>query len=273
MHHTNVDRLWAYWQAISPGHAIFQDSYEGGARYSTPSGTVITPDSALAPFFRNDSEFHTTRSVANIKGLGYSYLGLEYWDKSNAQMAQDAKKLIHRLYGPDQSQIEQQLVQINGSLTSTRYMARLQLNVAELDRPCTVELYVGQQHGGSFVVMAQPKTGIVHGGIPLDDTLQNSKLGGMTTVDTVRSLQGLLTLAVINVRFDSTLPQRNSIFGEWLLTESQGQSERIPLDSISGFKIEIEGIDITRPLNESDLPIRGASRMWPVNATENSHVQ
>ncbi|KJZ70883.1 hypothetical protein HIM_09748 [Hirsutella minnesotensis 3608] len=51
LHHTQVDRLWSYWQAIHPDMADFSGSYSGGARFTTPAGSTINQDSPLMPGF------------------------------------------------------------------------------------------------------------------------------------------------------------------------------------------------------------------------------
>ncbi|PHH74988.1 hypothetical protein CDD80_2711 [Ophiocordyceps camponoti-rufipedis] len=86
MHHCNADRMWALWSAMNPDSVIFNETYSGGSRWGTPSGSDISPDSPLQPFYQRNGQFHTSRSVQSIKSFGYSYPGLEYWQKSPATM-------------------------------------------------------------------------------------------------------------------------------------------------------------------------------------------
>lgn len=199
LHHANVDRLWAYWQAISPDHGIFHEPYTGSSRFSTPNGTTITPDSPLEPFYKSDNDYHSTRSVSRIRDLGYCYFGLEHWEKSDAQMKHAAQGIINRLYGPNATDPER-LIQINKS-TTTRFMAHVQLDVAGIDRPCTLEIYLGPRHAGSFVVMAQPEKGTVYGGIPLGKAIGESGMGWMAATSIVQWIQSSLEISVVKVRF------------------------------------------------------------------------
>uniref|UniRef100_A0A8H7NEV0 tyrosinase n=1 Tax=Bionectria ochroleuca TaxID=29856 RepID=A0A8H7NEV0_BIOOC len=201
LHHANVDRLWAYWQAISPDHGIFHEPYVGSSRFSTPNGTTITPDSPLEPFYKSDNDYHSTRSVSRIRDLGYCYFGLEHWEKSDAQMKHAAQGIINRLYGPNATDPEP-LIQINKS-TTTRFMAHVQLDVAGIDRPCTLEIYLGPRHAGSFVVMAQPEKGMVYGGIPLSKAIGESGMGWMAATSIVQWIQSSLEVSVVKVRFHS----------------------------------------------------------------------
>lgn len=195
LHHANVDRLWAYWQAIHPEEDIFQDSYEGGSRYSTPQDTVITPDSPLEPFFQADGTFHTTRSVRSIQGFGYTYPELEYWAKSEEQLREDARSLINRLYSGDGAKRDTRRDD------GTRYFASIQLDVTEVERPCLVEVYIDDVKAGSLVVMGQPEIGVVHGDIPLNDALEALGKRGTDADATVSSIQDLLSVAIAKVRF------------------------------------------------------------------------
>ncbi|KAM3517514.1 hypothetical protein NHJ13051_008917 [Beauveria bassiana] len=102
LHHSNVDRLWAYWQAIYPEASTFNGRYQCLSRFNTLSGTMTSLDPPLQPFRQANGEWHTSRSVNSIKTFGYAYQGLEYWTKSETEMQQGAGELINSLYGPEE---------------------------------------------------------------------------------------------------------------------------------------------------------------------------
>ncbi|KAM3451774.1 hypothetical protein MY3296_005054 [Beauveria thailandica] len=107
LHHSNVDRLWAYWQAIYPEASTFNGRYQGLSRFSTLLGTMIGLDSPLQPFRQANGEWHTPRSVNSIKTFGYAYQGLEgYWNKnkSETEVQQSVVELFNSLYGPEAKQ-------------------------------------------------------------------------------------------------------------------------------------------------------------------------
>ncbi|POS71536.1 hypothetical protein DHEL01_v210068, partial [Diaporthe helianthi] len=80
LHHTNVDRLIALWQAIYPNSSIFTVvDYAAAALYGLPAGNV-SADTPLKPFRiphgspdGSPDGFHTSRSVRDIAVLGYTY--------------------------------------------------------------------------------------------------------------------------------------------------------------------------------------------------------
>lgn len=209
MHHCNVDRLWAYWEAMHPDDAIFEDSYSGGSRFATPEGTTITPDSPLKPFSQASGDFHTTRSVRTIQGFGYSYQELEYWQKSEEQMRQDAKRLINRLYSDAEAHTQKLM---RREEQTTRYFVNVELDVTEVERPCQVVVYVGGAKAGSLVVMAQPAKGIIHGAFALDDAIAKSGVYGKGTDSTVDSLEASLGLEILKVRRPA---DPLVLFGSW----------------------------------------------------------
>ncbi|OAA74566.1 tyrosinase precursor [Akanthomyces lecanii RCEF 1005] len=104
LHHSNVDRLWAYWQAMHPEASTFNGAYQGLSRFNTFAGTMIGLDSPLQPFRQTNGDWHTSRSVNSITTFGYSYQGLEYWTKSETELQQSAIQMINSLYGPEQKQ-------------------------------------------------------------------------------------------------------------------------------------------------------------------------
>lgn len=82
LHHTNVDRLIALWQAIYPNSSIFEVVDYAGALYGTAAGNV-SADTPLKPFHDQPGDidsvdgFHTSRSVRDIAVLGYTYPELQ----------------------------------------------------------------------------------------------------------------------------------------------------------------------------------------------------
>lgn len=202
LHHCNVDRLWAYWEAMHPDDASFEGSYSGGSRFATPEGTTITQNSPLVPFSQSNGQFHTTESVKSIQGFGYTYQGLEYWRKSESQMGRDAKRLINRLYS-DNGSSSSRLVR-RGEAT-TRYFVRIELDVTEVERPCLVEIYVGGELAGSMVVMAQPASGIIHGGFALDNAIEKTEMSSMDVDSTMDSLEESLEVGIVKVSLPRAL--------------------------------------------------------------------
>lgn len=86
LHHTNVDRLIALWQAVHPNATLTGLAGPEGALYATAAGNV-SADTPLKPFRRPqqqqkdpgdatmapDNLFHTSRTALDVTSFGYSY--------------------------------------------------------------------------------------------------------------------------------------------------------------------------------------------------------
>lgn len=111
LHHANVDRLIALWQAIYPNSSIFEVVDYAGALYGTPAGNVSV-DTPLKPFHDPPDDgdgvdgFHTSRSVRDIATLGYTYpeLQVDSYDNSTAaapspgELAEHVRFKVNSLY-------------------------------------------------------------------------------------------------------------------------------------------------------------------------------
>ncbi|CAK7275091.1 hypothetical protein SEPCBS119000_006504 [Sporothrix epigloea] len=104
LHHANIDRLYAMWQAINFNDPVFTTTQRGIALFGTAAGPV-TADSPLRPFFTASSSdstyaFHTSRSVESINSFGYTYPEIDDWSLAPADLANTVRAAINNLYGP-----------------------------------------------------------------------------------------------------------------------------------------------------------------------------
>lgn len=165
LHHAFVDRLWSFWQALRPDQDVFSTPYPARARFSTAAGTPVTFDSPLQPFFNPNGGFHTTVSVRAIWDLGYGYEGLEWWEKPAEQMRQDVVNIINRQYSSARPASE---AARRAEAPTTRYFVTVSLDIAQVERPCQVVVYVDGTRAGSLVVMSRPQMGVVRTGFGID---------------------------------------------------------------------------------------------------------
>ncbi|KAL6872986.1 hypothetical protein J3F83DRAFT_731646 [Trichoderma novae-zelandiae] len=231
MHHAQVDRMWAFWEAIMPSSPLFTASYKGQSRFNSKSGSTITPDSPLQPFYQANGKFHTSNTVKSLQGMGYSYKGIEYWQKSQAQIKSSVTTLINQLYGPSTS--KRNARDLLTDLTKTRYFAKLSVNVTEVPvRPCEINVYVGGQKAGSMIVMKLPAEGMVNGGFTIDNPMESLLHGGL------RNAVQAFTQGI-----------------EVEILTRDGQA--IPIDSIPSLAIDLETANVTLPSALDQLPKYG----------------
>lgn len=206
LHHTNVDRLWAYWQFIKPNEATLTRSYRGQARFSSRSNTVINANSPLQPFYAAAGRFHTPDSVKSIKNFGYTYEGLEYWRKNDATLQRDATAYINRNYVVGSVRLRKRA---EDEETLTRYFAQIQVDVEQLERPCSIELFANVTSVGNFIVMAQPASGTFFGKFSLDAAADPKETIGENTTSVVNDLLASLRIEIKKVCHS---PQSSPLF-------------------------------------------------------------
>ena len=171
LHHTNVDRLWALWQSIRPQEANFSSPYPGKSRWQSPNGTEITYQSPLHPFYKDIGTFHSPESAVSIANFGYSYEGLEYWEKSSSEMQSSVSRIINELYGPRFPDASEYWSRDGaaGQEAITRHFVEIELDVTGLDRPCSFNVYNRKQLVATFPILEQPEWGKIYGKLGIDN--------------------------------------------------------------------------------------------------------
>lgn len=213
LHHCNVDRLIAMWQAIYPDNNMFNTTAVSMGQFATPRGTLITRDSPLKPFRNGDLTFHTSDTVTNISTFGYTYPEIEDWEVTPDQLADSVRTAVNNLYAADDSLADRSKVAPNKQIHSTSdassslptdthmyYAAEIQVDRSELPLPVTVYLLVNGTTVGTMALLSMPSEGVASASVPLLDLAhaglpaQNMELRG-----TGLFLQQGLTVAIRGV--------------------------------------------------------------------------
>ncbi|KAM3524150.1 hypothetical protein NHJ13051_004687 [Beauveria bassiana] len=241
MHHTNVDRLWAYWQVMHPDQQLFSGEYLSKPRWGTPENTTITTKSPLQPFRRTETEFHTSETVQSIHDLGYSYPGLEFrsrnWDEMRAEVTRIINGLQPQLssLGTRQANGEPD----DGRVMSTRYFAHLTVELSQVERPCSIEVSMNGSYSGNLVLMSMPEFGVAHGEIPLD------------------SVHNLLQGKSSSVVLDT--------FESWLDVEIMKiDGSTMALADVPSLGVQIEEVQVAAPRSDTELPQYSHSRIFGI---------
>ena len=102
LHHCNVDRLIAIWQALYPDTFTVPQA-SAGDTYMTKAGNMEDVNSPLYPFHADDNgTFHTSASVRYLKPFGYAYPELIDWTtKSPADLAARTRRIVNIIYHPE----------------------------------------------------------------------------------------------------------------------------------------------------------------------------
>ncbi|KAI8234162.1 Tyrosinase [Colletotrichum sp. SAR 10_86] len=98
LHHTNVDRLIAYWQALHFENATMHFSYPSNQLFATPRGTITTPESPMMPFIGRGGEPLTSESVTQIRDWGYTYAPMRFWEEAPGETKMAVSRTVNSLY-------------------------------------------------------------------------------------------------------------------------------------------------------------------------------
>lgn len=101
LHHTNIDRLLAMWQAINPQSYILPTVNAFGS-YAEPRGFVDDGDSNLFPFHSdNGTGFWTSNKVRSTQTFGYAYRDVIDWNTTQRTLSSNVRAVVNRLYSPN----------------------------------------------------------------------------------------------------------------------------------------------------------------------------
>ncbi|EXJ78291.1 hypothetical protein A1O3_09452 [Capronia epimyces CBS 606.96] len=150
LHHANVDRLFAMWQALYPDSFIVPTVNAYGSYYEAV-GFVDSGTSALAPFHSDDSgTMFTSEAVRSIKSFGYSYPELPDWEMSSSQLAAHVRSAVNSLYNPISNttvahlrrNVQHRSANLADSFGGVTLDMARQMNVNNLDRQWSIAVSV-----------------------------------------------------------------------------------------------------------------------------------
>ncbi|KAF2187121.1 Di-copper centre-containing protein [Zopfia rhizophila CBS 207.26] len=79
LHHCNVDRIFALWQAANPDKYVEPKSVGYSGTFTIPDKTIVDADTPLSPFWNTPNTFWTTNGVRDTTVLGYAYPETKRW--------------------------------------------------------------------------------------------------------------------------------------------------------------------------------------------------
>ncbi|KAF9876073.1 tyrosinase 2 [Colletotrichum karsti] len=249
LHHTNVDRLIAYWQALHFENATMHFSYPSSQLFATPWGTITTPQSPMQPFIGRDGPL-TSESVTHIRDWGYTYAPIRPWDEAPGETKMAVSRTVNSLYGPQQPEGSFRMSRRRRAAPRTEYFAKVQVERGELDLPCQVQLFLESGLAGTFTLLDMPTNGTSFEEIPLRRSVG--------TTDTGRS---------------SAKAVLDSVGDELEVIIKKLDGAEVPLSQVPSLKIELEDVEVIPPPTLNELPTLGksSSRSATVRAMAASH--
>ncbi|PQE12584.1 hypothetical protein CJF30_00002479 [Rutstroemia sp. NJR-2017a BBW] len=117
LHHANVDRITALYQAMYPDRYISPMSDQYGT-YTIIPNTIDTQFTSLKPFASSSLTFHTSNSARSLSAFGYSYPEISDWNQTASQLASYVTGRVNALYSPSGANSRRR-IRRNGRLHSS----------------------------------------------------------------------------------------------------------------------------------------------------------
>ncbi|KAL9053666.1 MAG: hypothetical protein Q9162_004617 [Coniocarpon cinnabarinum] len=84
LHHANVDRLFAMWQALNPGSYMPSTNSGGSSTFTINAQQSLDGNTPLAPFAGANGQYYTCNSVRDVTQLRYTYPELQSGNVADA---------------------------------------------------------------------------------------------------------------------------------------------------------------------------------------------
>ena len=204
LHHSNVDRLIAMWQAIHYNASTMTTTEVSHGTFGTKEGSVVDIDSPLKPFFDNKLDYYTSRTASRIKDFGYTYPEINDWSTTPDELAAYVTSRVNDLYGQGLDSGRPRSGPRRAAKSSQRrpvaYSAEMRVERSDVPLPCTIDLRLGGHVLGRMSLLGMPTGGTSYASIPLGEALQRLNLGDMPEDTLLPYLQKYMEVEIRKVR-------------------------------------------------------------------------
>lgn len=100
LHHTNMDRLEALWQAIYPQSYVAPQLNRIGT-YNRDQNTIENGTTPLYPFHKSENTYHTSQDARYTSNFGYTYPEIRGFGRSSEALSSEVRTIIEALYNRD----------------------------------------------------------------------------------------------------------------------------------------------------------------------------
>ncbi|KAF6807223.1 tyrosinase 2 [Colletotrichum sojae] len=242
LHHCNVDRLIAYWQALHFENATMHFAYPSNEMFATPPGTLVTPQSPMYPFMGTEGQPLTSESVAHVRDWGYTYAPIRFWDQAPGETKMEVSRSVNIMYGPQDASF------LRGSksrqaASRREYFAKVEVERGDLELPCQVQLWMRGSLAGTFTLLDMPTQGKSYDEVPLRIRTEAGGTGNFAAEGVLESIHEWLEVVI--QKMDGTT---------------------MPLDRVPSLRIELEDVEVIQPSSLNELPTIGRTRSQSTKA-------
>ncbi|KAF6229867.1 hypothetical protein HO133_004204 [Letharia lupina] len=150
LHHANVDRLFAIWQAMYPDSYTTAEADAEGTFTNAP-GETEDVNTSLTPFHSDSAgTLYTSASVRSTRPFGYTYPEVVDWGVNASQLSSNTRTAFNKLYNPSGSLPTRSLLDKRDdptaphtNATEYEYSINIRVPKAALNRPFFIHFFLG----------------------------------------------------------------------------------------------------------------------------------
>ncbi|KAF3921386.1 Tyrosinase [Dactylellina cionopaga] len=152
LHHANIDRFVAMWQAANPGIKLAPET-ETVKFQMVDSRTQIDLDTPLLPFKHSDGSWWTSKDISNVRtiwdsGYGYPEVSCQYKSKTDKELDALATAQINNLY-LDDIQPEKRIKKREEAESIIQWTANVVVDQSELPGTFQILVFLGEPPANS----------------------------------------------------------------------------------------------------------------------------
>jgi tyrosinase len=147
LHHANVDRIFALWQAIYPDSFIPAEGL--GDNYGTftiAPGTTEYSSTGLTPFTSSTTgSMYTSDTARALKNWGYTYPEISDWNQTTAQLTATVIAKVNALYNPSGASFRRKRHPRDmSSTTQYEWFVNIQVAKSDLQNSSVIFIFLGE---------------------------------------------------------------------------------------------------------------------------------
>ncbi|TAQ87719.1 hypothetical protein B7494_g3943 [Chlorociboria aeruginascens] len=263
LHHANVDRQIALWQAIYWDTFLLPEVDQVGT-FTVPVGTTDKVNSPLTPFYTADGTTPwTSASSRYLSAFGYSYPEIQDWILPPAELSGNVTAQVNALYNPNGSftkRSSSSRVDRRDIVAQSRaWSVAIQASSGALNGTYVVRLFLGAQpsDGGAWKTAAN-----LIGDFFI---LEPPSADGQGAADLVFhheiSLQKNLETAGVDIESEDNVVGYLTENLVWGVQKSDGTI--VPNAQVPGLQILVQDEIVTLATDITKLPIYGEKTLHP----------
>jgi len=262
LHHVNVDRLTAMYQASSPGVVLQSGSAVGTFARPAPPATVDDINTPLYPFRRADMSWWTSVDTSSASttwsnGYGYPEVPCSYSAQSASALDAYTTTQINTLYGSSSIGVRSKSRKRASGVQSIEWDAKIVIDQSELFGSFVVYIYLGTPESDPNL---WPTSGKEVG------TLSSLGFPDRKKKSAVRSAIVPLTPILEERGIEGTREEISAYLARELTWVVLSNKEPVDVKSLKTLKVAVTGTEIITPDRKDKLPVWGQPSYY-FNAT------